>query len=351
MRRIVKRVLFILVLVAMIAACFPLAPRATHLHGHTGSVGDAVLAPDGRHLASVSYGDRTVRVWDADTREQLAVVSIGDKDYPGVAFSSDSKLFAVGGKDGAVTVFRIDGTEVRRCGGQAGVIRAVAFSPDGEAVASGSEDGTVKVWDIATGTEIWSLRAHHHLTRAVIYSPDGKLLVSGGSADHGRHIQIWDARTGKERSSLVEAGGYIRRLAFSPNSGTLCSASHCDVSLWDMATGRNRDFESPEWLDLDDGYVDALAFSPDSRTLAAGHEDAIGLWDVASGKNTQRFPREGSRLLSLADRFLLRPDRSDLDSDIMTAAFRPNGDLMVAGATSFSKTVAMWRLTSVPLAK
>ncbi len=44
--------------------------------------------------------------------------------------------------------------------GHAGVVKSVAFSPDGQRLASGSGDKTVKIWDSATGKELFSLKGH-----------------------------------------------------------------------------------------------------------------------------------------------------------------------------------------------
>lgn len=37
-------------------------------------------------------------------------------------------------------------------------VMSIAFSPDGKILASGSSDGTIKLWDVATGKEIRTLK-------------------------------------------------------------------------------------------------------------------------------------------------------------------------------------------------
>ena len=39
-------------------------------------------------------------------------------------------------------------------------VLSVAFSPDGQRLASGSGDKTVKIWDSATGKELFALKGH-----------------------------------------------------------------------------------------------------------------------------------------------------------------------------------------------
>ena len=88
--------------------------------------------------------------------------------------------------------------------GHAGSVSSVAFSPDGQRLASGSADQTVKIWDSATGKELFALKGHAGRVTSVAFSPDGQRLASG-SGD--KTVKIWDSATGKELFSLKGHAG------------------------------------------------------------------------------------------------------------------------------------------------
>lgn len=71
--------------------------------------------------------------------------------------------------------------------GHSGDVTFVAFSPNGKILASGSADKTIRLWKVATGTRIATLRGHQEVIGSVAFSPDGKTLAD--SANHT--VLLW----------------------------------------------------------------------------------------------------------------------------------------------------------------
>lgn len=110
------------------------------LQGHTQDIYSLDYSYDGRLIVSGS-GDRTARIWDAETGRPIHTLVVEDQDS----------------KDAGVT--------------------SVAFSPDGKYVAAGSLDRMVRVWDARTGEFIERLKGHSDSVYSVVFAPDSKLIV------------------------------------------------------------------------------------------------------------------------------------------------------------------------------
>jgi WD40 repeat protein len=146
-----------------------------------------------------------------------------------------------------VKIWAVDtGTEVLTLPARSPGVWHLAFSPDGRRLAAATGDyqravpGDVKVWDARTGQELFTLRGHAHCVWNVGFSPDGKRLASasGPRTNSGRgksgEVKVWDMATGQEVLSLREFDRAALGVAFSPDGHHL-AASSADgtVRVWD----------------------------------------------------------------------------------------------------------------------
>jgi hypothetical protein len=153
----------------------------------------------------------------------------------------------------------------------------VAFSPDGKRLASGDTDKAVKLWDVATGQPIHTLKGHGSNVWDVAFSPDGTRLASASS---DRTVRLWDVATGRFIRQF-EGCAWHRTLAFSSDGTRIATATEDrTVRLWDVATGRLiRQFAG------NTAGIHGVAFSPDGRRLASTSSDGtVKLWDVETSQ-------------------------------------------------------------------
>jgi glucose repression regulatory protein TUP1 len=148
--------------------------------GHEQDIYSLDFARNGRIIASGS-GDRSVRLWDLETNQQVLNLSIED-GVTTVAISPDNRFVAAGSLDKSVRVWDVlTGNLVVRLEGEHGhkdSVYSVAFAPSGDRLVSGSLDKTIKMWELTTPPRLVPGAA-----------PAGKCVrtFEGHKVSHGSH--------------------------------------------------------------------------------------------------------------------------------------------------------------------
>jgi WD40 repeat protein len=317
---------------------------ARKLEGHWLALLDAALSPDGSRAVTASE-DRTLKLWNAHTGEELATLRGHRLPASRVVFTPDgTRIISSGGSKQGWVVNNPSPGELKVWDAETGVellslpglqypSYGVAVSPDGrDVVSAGGWDapqsqaptGEVKVWHADANNETAVLGGHLARVTQAFYTPNGKHIVT--VANQSPHmIHLWNAKTGQAVAAFL---GSASSITFTPDGARMAvSSNNSTVKVWDLESGNevlSLSGHIASAITTTPGFttsrynnaIRSLSFSRDGKKLLSSDGKLTKVWDVASGRelftvthptfcSIASFRPDGQRLVTAEDKRLV----------------------------------------------
>jgi WD40 repeat protein/transcriptional regulator with XRE-family HTH domain len=284
------------------------------LKGHEGPVYDVAYSADGKRIASAA-GDRTARIWDAETGDELLTL-VHPAQVGKVIFSPDGAQVATGAADGLVRLWDVElGQELLTITGAKATnapdprIVFIAFSPDGKLLATvGKGEGQLKFWDPASGTELFGISdpawldvapGTNLVPRSIAFSSNGtKLAISliSNGIDLGR-IEIWDTAARQKLQTLEGHLDLAYPISFNPDGTRIIAPLGPDTpnpTIWDVASG--------DLLFTLREPVNTIIYSADGKRLLSASVGGIAkVFDAETGDLLLSLTGHSGRVFRVAE--------------------------------------------------
>eukprot|EP00049_Salpingoeca_infusionum_P007482 m.121976 g.121976 ORF g.121976 m.121976 type:complete len:2507 (+) comp13714_c0_seq1:761-8281(+) len=247
---------------------------------HTEGVSSVYFTENG-DLVSTSQADTSIKVWDPLSRKKLI-----QEGYfywlRCVSYGPQGTRLATSGRDHEVWIWdaQLKGP-VLQLRGHDRAVTCLAFHPSDDVLASGSDDCTIKVWDLDKKgkKELRTLPGHSSTVTAVAFHPSNDSVLFSGSLD--RSINVWDISTGSVLFTH-STNARVSSISLDSKGRTLAAATDNTISVWsigcDQEDGRIL-LSKVAALKQHSGLVNAVAFSPNDASIASCSSDnSVQIW-------------------------------------------------------------------------
>src|SRR5262249_1945193 len=148
---------------------------------------------------------------------------------------------------------------------------------DGRILASASMDRTVKLWQVASGELINTLRGHSQRVTSVNFLPNGSLLAS---CSHDETVKLWNPSAHPQRSVFKGHKSHWEvRVAFSPDGRWLAMSTNLPGRF---SPDRTAVFDAATQQPITAVAGHPFKFAPDGTLATKLSSSELALWRIGS---------------------------------------------------------------------
>jgi WD40 repeat protein len=307
------------------------------LKAHSSWVNSVAVTPNGQQVIS-ACDDNTLKVWnrfwiqedifEGNIFELIVASFIGSSLKADIHHSSGVNVVTItpngqqvisASNDGTLKVWNLaTGEKLFTLKGHTDTVKAIAITSNGQRVISASDDNTLKVWNLVTGKQLLTFNSHSSGLNAVAVTPSGQQVIS---ASDDSTLKVWNLLTGEEIFTLKGHTNSVNAIAVTPNGQQVISASLDNtLKVWNLLTG-----EEIFTLKGHTNSVNAIAVTPNGQqVISASLDSTLKVWNLLTGKEI----------------FTLKGHTNSVNA----IAVSPNGQLVIS--TSDDNTLKVWNLAT-----
>mmetsp|Transcript_26234 Transcript_26234/g.37540 ORF Transcript_26234/g.37540 Transcript_26234/m.37540 type:complete len:204 (-) Transcript_26234:224-835(-) len=160
------------------------------MSGHTGFVMTIMMLNDKSTTLISGARDGNIKLWNTSDGSCLKTISAHEGTVRCLTqFHIRGELmFASGGVDMKVKIWKMDGSSYKVLTGHADHVYSLVYLHDGR-LASGSRDHSAKIWDLDNFSCLRTLSGHGSDIFCMVQLEDGQLLTGSGD----KSIKFWNA--------------------------------------------------------------------------------------------------------------------------------------------------------------
>ncbi len=262
------------------------------------SVEKAEFSPDEAKIVTVAKGDFSIRLWDAETGEEIWKI-YAEAETEAATFTKDGKYIVTGGEDKKIRVIDAQTGDVLKVLPEIASVEGLQISNNGKLLATGNEAGQLKIWDISKELNEWPTQPMHTMVQGFDNSYNG---VDRAEQDNEADINQVDWSVDDSFITSASRNKTVKRWSVK-------DLAKGDSALLNTYTGHP-------------GTIKCGRLSPDNKYIVAGSgqpaDGTVIVWDVQSGEAVQTFTYPNLRIIE-------------------TVEFTPNGDFLFVGGTELQE--------------
>jgi WD40 repeat protein len=180
------------------------------------------ISEDGFTLLAITNGETAPTLWNLKTLNKIAAFDAGGRVL-NARFDRGSKRIVIASGEGRASLWDASsGAPIQTFVGSPQALFDAVLDPTGTMVVTSGADGVLRFWDVDSGQQMWTLKAHRSFAASVHYERD-RIVSRGWNGD----LVVFDVPTHAPEEALIDRVLRCSSKRFDEQKGAVVEQKSC----------------------------------------------------------------------------------------------------------------------------